>query len=529
MSSIVRQKVGKYIYLYESFSYRDSSGQPRNHKKPVGKIDPISGHPVYKPEYIERRVKSGTPIDLPKPSPSFTLEQISQSTLKEYGAFYLYQSLAESSGLLSILTRTFPNNWQQIFTLACYLVSSGDPALYLEDWLDRTDGYLVGSMSSQRISELLASINVAERMTFYKEWGAYRSEQEYLALDITSISSYSNLIGDVEWGYNRDGEDLPQVNLCLLLGEKSCLPVYQTLYSGSLKDVSTLQATLEQASGVDLNKLLLVMDKGFCSTRNINAMLDDPHDLRFVIAAPFTLIFAKKQIHSEKKDIDSLQNTIVIGDDILRGVVKERIWSNGRKIFAHTFYNPAKAVRLRESLYAHVTVLKQEAEKDQHNPLFRTDFDRYLIIRKSEKQGLGYTVNIRLDVVENELERAGWLVLLSNDVADPQEAITIYRTKDVVEKSFERLKNSLDLGRLRIHSENSMQNKVFVGFISLILTAAIHKVMLDQGLYRRMTMKKLIKSLEKLRIQRINGNRILFPVTKEQKDIFKAFGLGEPV
>ena len=65
--------------------------------------------------------------------------------------------------------------------------------------------------------------------------------------------------------------------------------------------------------------------------------------------------------------------------------------------------------------------------------------------------------------------------------------------------------------------------------IGLILMAGLHKVMMDQGLYRRMTMKKMIKTLEKLRIQHINGNRILYPVTKEQKEIFKAFGLKEPV
>ena len=132
-------------------------------------------------------------------------------------------------------------------------------------------------------------------------------------------------------------------------------------------------------------------------------------------------------------------------------------------------------------------------------------------------------------MVEKELEHSGWLVLLSNDVSSPQEAISIYRTKDVVEKGFLRYKNCLNLGRLRIHSEKSMQNKVFVGFIGLILMAGLHKVMVDQGLYRSMTMKKMIKTLEKLRIQHINGNRILYPITKEQKEIFKAFGLKEPV
>ena len=70
-----------------------------------------------------------------------------------------------------------------------------------------------------------------------------------------------------------------------------------------------------------------------------------------------------------------------------------------------------------------------------------------------------------------------------------------------------------------------MQNKIFIGFIALILTAYIHKVMSDKNLYRTLTMKKLFKSLESLRVQYIKGNCIIFPVSKIQKAIFDAFGL----
>lgn len=529
MSSISRQRVGKHVYLYESVSYRDQKGRPRNHRTPVGKINFVTGERVYKPEYIELMAARGTPLYTAKVVQSFTLEQICKSMLKEYGAFYLYESISKKSGLLTVLASVFPNSWQQIFTLASYFVSSAEPAMYLEDWLEKTEGFPISSMSSQRISELLLSISVDERMEFYRKWGAHRCEQEYLALDVTSISSYSDLIEDVKWGYNRDKEDLPQINLCMLLGEESGLPVYQTIYSGSLKDVSTLKTTLAQTLGIPFDKLLIVMDKGFCSTRNINAMIEDKKDIRFIIAMPFTLSFAKKQIQNEKKDIDSFRNTIVIGEDTLRGVTRKCSFGNGHKVFAHTFYNALKAVKLRESLYAHVTLLKQEAEKDPLNPKYLTEFERYLTIEKSEKDDLVYSVNICQDVIEKELCHSGWLVLISNDVTSPHKAISIYLTKDVVEKGFHRFKNCLDLGRLCVHSENSMQNKVFVGFIGLILMAGIHKVMLDQGLYRKMTMKKLIKTLEKLRIQHINGNRILYPVTKEQKEIFKTFGLNEPV
>ena len=61
---------------------------------------------------------------------------------------------------------------------------------------------------------------------------------------------YSRLIDEVEWGYNRDHEQLPQINMCLLMGARSRLPIYQTITSGCLKDVSTLKTTLAKMDAV---------------------------------------------------------------------------------------------------------------------------------------------------------------------------------------------------------------------------------------------------------------------------------------
>ena len=159
----------------------------------------------------------------------------------------------------------------------------------------------------------------------------------------------------------------------------------------------------------------------------------------------------------------------------------------------------------------------------------KSSYAKYLTIRRSEKESNGYTINLREDVVEAELATAGWLGIISNFVTDAKDAIKIYREKDIVEKGFHRLKTSLDLGRLRVHSEASMQSKVFVGFISLILLCGIHNVMSDKMLYREMTMKKLILTLSELKLQVVNGVRVLFPVTKAQREIYEAFGINEPV
>ena len=529
MSSIVRHKVGDKTYLYESISFRNEAGKPRNMRTIIGKIDPVSGNPVYKPEYLERVAEKGTPVALLPCHPIFSMDDVRSSSIKEYGAFYLLNHIAGESGLLASLQEALPTYWQEMFTLACYLLCSGDPFLYCESWVGDTECLPVGSMSSQRISELLIAVTSQQRELFYQSWCNLRSEREYLALDITSVSSYSKLIDEVEWGYNPDHEQLPQINLCMLMGASSMLPIYQTIYSGSLKDVSTLKTTLAKMDTVSRGKpLLLVMDKGFYSAGNITDLLGNSL-LRFIIAIPFTAGFAKKQVSGERKDIDCVDNTIVIGSDSIRGVSKLRSWNNEQRLFVHVYYNALKAMKAREELYAHVTVLKERAQEDPAFALQQDEYKKYLLIRHSEKAASGYTVNIKKEIIDKELSHAGWMVLLSNHISDAKEALLIYRGKDVVEKGFLRFKHSLDLGRLRIHRENSMQNKTFVCFLALILLSKIHKVMLEQGLYKKMTLKKLLMILSKLRVQVINGTRILFPLTKEQKNIYKAFSMDEPV
>ena len=238
MSSIVRQRVGDKIYLYESVSFRNEDGKPRNKRVPIGKIDPSTNKPIYKAEYLVRMVESSAQFEEVAPLKTFTVDDIRQSSVLEFGAQYLFKNIAQNIGLLDALQTALPNTHQEIFMLACFLVASGDPFLYCEEWLSKTAHPKISSLSSQRISELLQIITPDEREAFYQAWCVLRAEQEYLALDITSTSSYSTGIQDVEWGYNRDNENLPQINLCMLMGETSRLPVYQVPYSGSLKDVS---------------------------------------------------------------------------------------------------------------------------------------------------------------------------------------------------------------------------------------------------------------------------------------------------
>lgn len=114
---------------------------------------------------------------------------------------------------------------------------------------------------------------------------------------------------------------------------------------------------------------------------------------------------------------------------------------------------------------------------------------------------------------------AGFQALLSNGIKDPLEAIRVYRDKDAVEKCFDDLKNSLDMKRLRMHTPATVDGRLFVTFIALILISAIRREMRTAKLSEKYTVQELLKEMETLTKVKYSGKYgyILTEVTKAQR------------
>ena len=531
MSSVVRQKVGKHTYLYESVGFRNEEGKPRNKRWPIGKIDPVSGLAIYKPEYLARMAAEGRPLKIPQAptTPTLTVQDVSGSSVRDYGAFYLFEQLARQLGLLEVLRQALPRHWKNIFNLAAYLTSTGDPLAYYVDWLASTQAYPVGAMTAKRVDEMLDSITQAEREKFYELWNSSLGEQEYLALDIPAPSSWLEPSDTAAHGYQPGQDDIPPFSFCLLMGKQSGYPVCQSAHETGFRDVTALIATINAFLPLTKDRpVTAVMDREFFSAKNVNAMLAQQPGADFLAAVPITGKFAVNLVKNESRDIDALHSNIVHNGEKLHSVTRQLKWSRDQKIYAHVYYNATKAHKAREELDANVSTLYSHAQKQPEKFASNPDYTKYLIIQRPDRESRRYTVNIREDVLRTEMETVGWQIIISNCMADAKEAFEIYRDKDAVEKAFLPLKNSLDLGRHQGQNGNSMQSRLLIGFVSLILIRGIHKVMSEKNLYARMTMKKLMLSLSKLKLLAVNKKPVLLSVTKEQRDIYRAFGIKEP-
>lgn len=543
MSSITFQRSGQYIYINESTSYWDkTSKQSANYKTRIGMIDTETEEKFYKQSYIDRLKREGKPtdgmnvwIDRRKrhgitSEANIGLAEEILATVKDYGIAHFLQHIAEKIGLIKILQEALPVAWRKLFILACYLLAEDRAIAFCSDWAEENKGMETENMSSQRISEMLLQLKANDRALFYKKWYEHIRENEYIALDITSISSYSGNIESLEWGYNRDGDDLPQVNLCMLFGETSRLPVYQTAYSGSMTDVTTLMNTLAEFTALTgTTDFGLIMDKGFYKAKNIDDMLtgDGKCPYRFLMPVSFTSAFPRRQIAAVRNNIDDIDNLIVTSGTPIRGAYRLCPWGkNGANLHTHIFFNPEKALKDRNALFEHVRKLSRQILTNPNDKRNQKDFKRYLVVTPTEISSQKPKVCVRKDVIEKELSTAGWFVLVSNFIEETQVAYDAYREKDVVEKSFYQYKNSLGMYRPRVHNDERWLNKVFVAFIALILSCHIHNTMKKNEF--AMSFGKLLVTLSKIKVATINDRLIIRPLTKEQRTIFDCFDVPYP-
>jgi len=212
-----------------------------------------------------------------------------------YGTTYLFNALGEKLEVTKDLKTCFPDSYKQLLSIAYYLIlEDRNPLSRFPKW-ERTHKHPYGkNIVSQRSSELFSSITEESKEQFFRLQGKRRTENEYWAYDTTSISSYSESLKQVKFGRNKDHDQLAQINLALLFGESSNLPFYYRKLPGNIPDVKTLKNLIADMDFLDFGKVKLVLDRGFYSEDNVNALYRN--HLKFLLATKVSLKFVRKEL-----------------------------------------------------------------------------------------------------------------------------------------------------------------------------------------------------------------------------------------
>ncbi|MGD0951773.1 MAG: IS1634 family transposase [Methanotrichaceae archaeon] len=210
-----------------------------------------------------------------------------------FGSPYLLDAISHDLELRKKLTDAFGGDGDAILAMAISKLlcptSLKNMHHILEDSFIPEMYSLNDSFNSQWLSSFLGKIESKESAmeSFYRSLVDH--DKETLVYDITSLSSNSKNIDWLEYGYNRDGLDLPQVNLGLVLSVERQIPLYYKIFPGSINDVITLKNLIAEINSLGITKSMFLLDRGFYSESNIIEMNSEGID--FIIPLPFVLLF----------------------------------------------------------------------------------------------------------------------------------------------------------------------------------------------------------------------------------------------
>lgn len=502
-------------YVYEAVSVWDKKKkQSRNKQVCIGKLDVVTGDFIPSKRLAPQQAAARDPA-------------VTASTAI-IGPSAVLDTITERLGLGKLLKSCFPREHRQILTMAYYLTSQGGPLSHCEAWCKNHEHPFEEPLTSQRISEILRSITIDGKQTFLTRWMNKMLENDYPCYDITSISSYSELNEYIKYGHNRDNEKLPQLNLAMLFGQKSCLPVYFQRMPGNISDVTTLRNLLATFKALELKSLNYVMDKGFYSKKNVDELLASRS--KFTLSIPLNNKWVQHAIDNIHDVIHGPEGYQKIDSEILYVHTRLYPWGKDtRRCYLHLYYNAHTRAHAVDRFNEELVMYKEELESGKPISEHQEAYNTFFVVKTTPKRGI--KVSFNSEVVSQYISRyAGFQALLTNSIKDPVKALQIYRDKDVVEKCFDDLKNQLDMKRLRMQSAAAVDGRLFVQFIALIYMSALRREMRKSCLIEQYTVRELLQEMETLTKVKYSGKygHILTEVTKPQRKILKEMDIVLP-
>lgn len=202
-------------------------------------------------------------------------------------------------------------------------------------------------------------------------------------------------------------------------------------------------------------------------------------------------------------------------------------------VYVHIYYSAAKAAgeraRLEESIQEMQSYLKRFQDTEHE---FGPSFHKYFRLHYNKDTGHFVYGEPKLQVIRDELDLCGYFAIISSEKMDAKKAITLYKNRDASEKVFRADKSYLGNNCLRVASEEAASNKIFIGFIALIIRCKLYTALKDKAseMVKKpnyLTVPTAIRELEKIEMTRQLDKiyRLDHAVSKTQKVVLSAFGI----
>jgi transposase len=489
-----------------------------------------------------------------KPQPQHSSEHASAApapvpscvTIQEMGRTFLLNELARESGLSNALEHAFGERDASILLWAAmHQVCEGSPVYLLHEWMEEVCGYPCEGVSPSSIGTLLQNIGVDKlrQRDFSIAWIKACGTPVSLIHDTTSISTYSKY-EEAEYGYNRDGDNLPQINLALVVARETRLPLWYRTLPGSIPDVASLKVTASLLEELGLRHFSFTLDRGYYSSKNIAELLSK--EIRFCIGVPMHIKQARNLVQLHAKNLRKFENTFLLKSIPIGHVrckfIQKKVDNSMAELDAHLYLNTEQYAQMAIQLDRAILELSRlsqnqefKSTKEAHEWLeentgklrrffgVRTLGDKASIVVKSRqiaqaKKYFGVMLLIS--------EQGGTNGQIPDVSSDHEVVLADYRSRDIAEKIFDAYKNSQGNGRLKTGNAASVEGRVLLAFLSSILRSLLENKLQKASAEIKIGLPEVLLQLKKIRrIQPQQGSPIILEAPKKTRDILDALKL----
>lgn len=504
---------GFYVYTYHNVWDAELKRSKRVGSHKVGVIYGPSkeGKIEFSPEFIEQYPElkqvdcfreDKQYVFKEKEPDIYSLVKYRPAVQKHAGATWALDCITALTPIGRALQRVFSANHddRKILSLAYFMILQQNNNLQLyPEFAESTRlpyPYPLDPSSLSRLLQRITTDKIERFMTvlndlYFKEH-YQEDDRVFLAFDSTSIATYSTRLAKSAWGHNKDLLPTPQVNVLLLTDEATGIPVFYRTYDGSVPDVATLSHTLAQYSRINPNckhRIVLVSDKGYVSTDNINACLINNFSFIFNTKIKVKGSFIQDIINEHRNellDADNYipflqQNALIVPltwkYDAYPIAGKNKRLKDEVQLYVYLYYSPDMNADLRRTYLTNAATVKAELmENKTLSAVHAAIRDIYLDVDYNADGSVKH-VKINNFKLEEQVKYCGIRALISDCKLSPVECYAAYEERAQVEYAFHTLKSRLSCNRLRCHSDRALEGKAFVQILASTLALKVRSQM----------------------------------------------------
>jgi transposase len=464
-----------------------------------------------------------------------------------YGDIWLLEQIAQKTGIRQDLEIVFDRNREvvdDILTLAMFPYLTKFNYSRVARWQRVAAAPSSRELTSKAITLFTQFITERHRMDLLKLRAARLGKDELCAVDSTSRSAYGWSLADIRWGKNKEQLPLEQTLEVVVYTLSSHMPIYYRTFPGNMPDSRSLETILMDLEHAGFKDLVLITDRGYESMRNLE---------KYILRGQSMVMCTKTGQKDVSKAIRELGEFGTRPDDMVVDAeakiyhkqydIDYEVKSTGEatkmsdRLKLNLYFDPVR--RGLELMELDIALSFQEAVLSEFMESKDALGDDTSIKREYRYYKVTFDPTTReiesFERDEKKIAKArslsGFFAVMTHGVDfGAMDTFRAYRLRDEQEKYFQQMKDQMMSDRQRVWSEEGKTGRLFILFVSLILSSYVRHIWKTTRLHKLFPSSlDILDEMRPIRmIEHTNRTKAITPFVGRQIDICEEFGFDIP-